>query len=72
MWTSTHQQDVFAFIFRQLKNIGKPNEAHQAQYAYLLDSLANAKSACLVCELSGAEEQIADIFKDFLNFVGCA
>lgn len=63
-------QDIFQFIFRQLKNLGKKSADHtNEQYYYLLDSLSNAKSACLVCDLPNAEEQIPDAFKDFFDAI---
>jgi sister-chromatid-cohesion protein PDS5 len=73
VWSSSSRaQDIFAFMFRQLKNLGKSSgdKVHHQQYYYLLSSLSNAKSACLVCELANADEQICDAFKDFFDIVG--
>lgn len=67
-------QDLFQFLFRQLKNLTTASEPHFSEYFYLIESLSNVKSIVLICDLDSADELMAEIFKqsfDVIRYVFC-
>lgn len=56
------QQDIFTFFIRQLKHLTTPADPHFAEYFYLIESLSNVKSVCLICDLDGGDELMKDMF----------
>ena len=60
-------QTVFQFFIRQLKNLTGPSCANYQEYLYLLESLANVKSAVLMCDIPGADQLVSETYKVFFD-----
>lgn len=65
-------QDIFTFFIRQLKYLGTSDEPHYAEYFYLIESLSNVKSVCLICDLEGGDELMKDMFATCFDVIRCA
>lgn len=70
-FTPTELRDIFQFFLHQLTmpaaGLSKPNGPQYTEYFYLLESLSNVKSVVLVCDLTNADEMMAEYFKGLLD-----
>lgn len=64
-------QDIFDFLIRQLKHVGSPSDPHQAEYFYIVDSLASVKSIVLVCDLDAADDLMERVFRMAFDTISC-
>ncbi|BGP10818.1 Sister chromatid cohesion protein pds5 [Rhodotorula toruloides] len=62
-YTPAELTDIFDFLIRQLKHVGSPSDPHQAEYFYIVDSLASVKSIVLVCDLDAADDLMERVFR---------
>ncbi|GEM10842.1 cohesin-associated protein Pds5 [Rhodotorula toruloides] len=62
-YTPAELTDIFDFLVRQLKHVGSPSDPHQAEYFYIVDSLASVKSIVLVCDLDAADDLMERVFR---------
>jgi sister-chromatid-cohesion protein PDS5 len=70
-YTEHELRDIFQFFFHQLARGLKagPDAPYYAEYFHLLESLSTVKSVVLVCDLPGAEQLEAQVFRDFFGLV---
>ncbi|GAA5962654.1 hypothetical protein JCM21900_006757 [Sporobolomyces salmonicolor] len=68
-YTQAELRDLFDFLVRQFRYVGAPNDPHQAEYFFIVDSLASVKSVVLVCDLDAADELMERIFKEAFDTI---
>ncbi|GAA6017525.1 hypothetical protein JCM11491_006853 [Sporobolomyces phaffii] len=69
-YTQRDLESLFQFLVGQFKNVGDPENPHQAEYYYIVDSLATVKSIVLVCDLeSGSDKLVKQIFQTCLDSI---
>ncbi|GAA5874265.1 hypothetical protein JCM1840_000617 [Sporobolomyces johnsonii] len=68
-YTQAELRDLFDFLIRQLRYVGAPNDPHQAEYFFVVDSLASVKSIVLVCDLDAADDLVESIFREAFDTI---
>ncbi|GAA5968515.1 hypothetical protein JCM11641_007665 [Rhodosporidiobolus odoratus] len=68
-YTSAELKDLFDFLIRQFRHVGSVNDPHQAEFFFIVDSLASVKSIVLVCDLDAADELVERIFKECFDTI---
>ena len=62
-------QDIFQFLFAQLKYLTTAKEPHFAECFYLIESFSNVKSIVLICDLECADELMTEIFTQCFDVI---
>ncbi|GAA6062022.1 hypothetical protein JCM10212_005455 [Sporobolomyces blumeae] len=63
-YTQAELKDLFEFLVGQFKFVGNPDDPHQSEYFFIVDSLASVKSIVLICDLdSGSDQLVERVFK---------
>lgn len=62
-------QDIFDFLIRQFRYVGSPTDPHQAEYFYVVDSLASVKSVVIVCDLDACDDLVERIFRESFDTI---
>ncbi|KAM0752186.1 ARM repeat-containing protein [Meredithblackwellia eburnea MCA 4105] len=68
-YTQAELKDLFQFLFRQLKYISTSTEPHFSEYYYVLESLSNVKSICIVADLDDADDLMSDLFRQSFDLI---
>ncbi|GAA6036323.1 hypothetical protein JCM8097_001667 [Rhodosporidiobolus ruineniae] len=68
-YTPAQLQDLFDFLIRQFRFVGSPNDPHQAEYFYVVDSLASVKSIVIICDLDAGDELVERVFKESFDTI---
>lgn len=63
------QQDLFQFLFRQLKHLTTAIAPHFSEYFYVIESLSNVKSIVIVCDLEHGDDLMAELFKQSFDVI---
>lgn len=67
--TDVQPQDIFEFLFAQLKFLTTAKEPHYSEYFYLLESFANVKSIVIICDLAAADELMTTFFRQSFDTI---
>ncbi|GAA5907023.1 hypothetical protein JCM8208_004491 [Rhodotorula glutinis] len=68
-YTPAQLKDIFDFLIRQFRYVGNPTDPHQAEYFFVVDSLASVKSVVLVCDLDAADDLIERVFREAFDTI---
>ncbi|GAA5921167.1 hypothetical protein JCM3775_004123 [Rhodotorula graminis] len=68
-YTPAQLKDIFDFLIRQFRYVGNPTDPHQAEYFFVVDSLASVKSIVLVCDLDAADDLIERVFREAFDTI---
>ncbi|GAA6049962.1 hypothetical protein JCM3770_007070 [Rhodotorula araucariae] len=68
-YTPAQLKDIFDFLIRQFRFVGAPTDPHQAEYFYVVDSLASVKSIVLICDLDAADDLIERVFRESFDTI---
>ncbi|BGP42871.1 Sister chromatid cohesion protein pds5 [Rhodotorula kratochvilovae] len=68
-YTPAQLKDIFDFLIRQFRFVGAPNDPHQAEYFFVVDSLASVKSIVLICDLDAADDLIERVFRESFDTI---
>ncbi|GAA5902726.1 hypothetical protein JCM6882_004051 [Rhodosporidiobolus microsporus] len=68
-YTPKELNDLFDFLIRLFRFVGSPNDPHQAEYFFIVDSLASVKSIVIVCDLDQADELVERVFRESFDTI---
>ncbi|GAA5824892.1 hypothetical protein JCM11251_005384 [Rhodosporidiobolus azoricus] len=68
-YTPKELNDLFDFLIRLFRYVGSPTDPHQAEYFFIVDSLASVKSIVIVCDLDHADELVERVFRESFDTI---